>query len=66
MSTFAYANSEGTVLANSVIESTNEWMNGSRRINQTVYQLRTSCPVIITAESEMAECTLQQVKFMNV
>jgi len=41
-------------------------MNGSRRISQTVYQLRTRCPVIITAESEMAECTLQQVKFMNV
>ena len=66
MSTFAYANSEGTVLASSVIESTNEWMKGSRRVNQTVYQLSTNCPMIITAESEMDECTTQQVNFMNV
>ena len=66
MSTFAYANSEGTVLASSVIESTNEWMKGSRRVNQTVYQLTTNCPMIITAESEMAECTTQQVNFLNV
>ena len=66
MSTFVYANSEGTVLASSVIESTNEWMKGSRRINQTVFQLSAKCPMIITAESEVAECTTQQVNFMNL
>lgn len=52
---FAFSNPEGTQLASSVLETTSEWIRGTRKMNQTVYQLNTGCP-ITTVE---IECTSQ-------
>lgn len=55
VATFAFSNPEGTQLASSVLETTGEWIRGTRKMNQTVYQLDTGCP-ITTVE---IECTSQ-------
>lgn len=55
VATFAFSSPEGTQLANSVLETTSEWIRGTRKMNQTVYQLNTGCP-ITTVE---IECTSQ-------
>ena len=60
--TFAFSNADGTQLASSVLEATSEWIRGTRKINQTVYQLNIECP-ITTVE---IECTSQSQVRKNV